>query len=66
MPVFLRLFNLALIIAPTISDCDYIFLTGKGGKFSGGFDINVFQKIHRTGMSSLVLSCTITILKIDF
>ena len=24
---------------------------GKGGKFSGGFDINVFQKFHGIGMS---------------
>ena len=24
---------------------------GKGGRFSGGFDINVFQKVHGTGMS---------------
>lgn len=28
---------------------------GKGGKFSGGFDINVFEKVHKTGMQSLDL-----------
>jgi hypothetical protein len=29
----------------------YLFIEGKGGRFSGGFDINVFEKIHRTGTS---------------
>lgn len=24
-------------------------IIGKGGKFSGGFDINVFEKVHKTG-----------------
>jgi hypothetical protein len=23
---------------------------GNGGRFSGGFDINVFEKVHKTGM----------------
>lgn len=27
----------------------YSFLKGEAGKFSGGFDINVFQKVHMTG-----------------
>ncbi|XVF34858.1 hypothetical protein REPUB_Repub18cG0094700 [Reevesia pubescens] len=30
------------------SDVKAIVLTGKGGRFSGGFDINVFQKVHGT------------------
>ncbi|KAJ0881696.1 putative isomerase, 3-hydroxyacyl-CoA dehydrogenase, Enoyl-CoA hydratase [Helianthus annuus] len=30
-------------------DVKAIVLTGKNGRFSGGFDINVFQKVHRTG-----------------
>lgn len=29
----------------------YLFIEGKGRRFSGGFDINVFEKVHRTGMS---------------
>ncbi|XWS72040.1 hypothetical protein CRYUN_Cryun02cG0006700 [Craigia yunnanensis] len=36
------------------SDVKAIVLTGKGGRFSGGFDINVFQKVHGTGDVSLV------------
>ncbi|EXB37512.1 Peroxisomal fatty acid beta-oxidation multifunctional protein AIM1 [Morus notabilis] len=31
------------------NDVKAIVLTGKGGKFSGGFDINVFEKIHKNG-----------------
>ncbi|XP_022157550.1 peroxisomal fatty acid beta-oxidation multifunctional protein AIM1 [Momordica charantia] len=31
------------------NDVRAIVLTGKGGRFSGGFDINVFEKIHKTG-----------------
>ncbi|XP_044471440.1 peroxisomal fatty acid beta-oxidation multifunctional protein AIM1 [Mangifera indica] len=30
-------------------DVKAIVLTGKGGRFSGGFDINVFEKVHKTG-----------------
>ncbi|KAL8234867.1 hypothetical protein R6Q59_020967 [Mikania micrantha] len=30
-------------------DVKAIVLTGKNGRFSGGFDINVFQKVHQTG-----------------
>lgn len=26
------------------------FFKGEAGKFSGGFDINVFQKVHMTGI----------------
>uniref|UniRef100_A0A2P2MG33 Uncharacterized protein n=1 Tax=Rhizophora mucronata TaxID=61149 RepID=A0A2P2MG33_RHIMU len=36
------------------NDVKAIVLTGKGGKFSGGFDINVFQKVHETGNASLM------------
>ncbi|KAM0037083.1 putative isomerase, 3-hydroxyacyl-CoA dehydrogenase, Enoyl-CoA hydratase [Helianthus debilis subsp. tardiflorus] len=35
-------------------DVKAIVLTGKNGKFSGGFDINVFQKVQRTGNLSLL------------
>ncbi|KAI3711607.1 hypothetical protein L1987_70146 [Smallanthus sonchifolius] len=31
------------------NDVKAIVLTGKNGRFSGGFDINVFQKVHATG-----------------
>ncbi|KAJ0766533.1 putative isomerase, 3-hydroxyacyl-CoA dehydrogenase, Enoyl-CoA hydratase [Helianthus annuus] len=35
-------------------DVKAIVLTGKKGKFSGGFDINVFQKVQQTGNLSLL------------
>lgn len=28
-----------------------LFILGENGKFSGGFDINVFEKVHKTGKS---------------
>ncbi|XWS17283.1 hypothetical protein CRYUN_Cryun33cG0054100 [Craigia yunnanensis] len=36
------------------SDVKAIVLTGKGGRFSGGFDINVFLKVHETGDVSIL------------
>ncbi|KAB1209246.1 Peroxisomal fatty acid beta-oxidation multifunctional protein AIM1 [Morella rubra] len=36
------------------NDVQAIVLTGKGRRFSGGFDINVFEKVHRTGDISLM------------
>ncbi|XP_042060407.1 peroxisomal fatty acid beta-oxidation multifunctional protein AIM1-like [Salvia splendens] len=30
-------------------DVKAVVLTGDAGKFSGGFDINVFERVHRTG-----------------
>ncbi|XWS26833.1 hypothetical protein CRYUN_Cryun26dG0064000 [Craigia yunnanensis] len=36
------------------SDVKAIVLIGKGGRFSGGFDINVFQKVHGTGDVSII------------
>ncbi|KAI3495857.1 hypothetical protein L1887_38203 [Cichorium endivia] len=36
------------------NDVKAIVLTGKNGKFSGGFDINVFQKVQQTGNLSLL------------
>ncbi|GJT75312.1 peroxisomal fatty acid beta-oxidation multifunctional protein AIM1-like protein [Tanacetum coccineum] len=35
-------------------DVKAIVLIGKNGKFSGGFDINVFQKVQQTGNISLL------------
>ncbi|KAL5665027.1 hypothetical protein ACJX0J_025135, partial [Zea mays] len=35
-------------------DVKAIVLTGAGGKFCGGFDINVFTKVHQTGDVSLM------------
>ncbi|KAJ9551295.1 hypothetical protein OSB04_015340 [Centaurea solstitialis] len=35
-------------------DVKAIVLTGKHGKFSGGYDLNVFQKVHQTGKLSLL------------
>ncbi|KAL9671248.1 hypothetical protein QQ045_008815 [Rhodiola kirilowii] len=36
------------------NDVKAIVLTGKGGRFCGGFDINVFQIVHRTGDLSVL------------
>ncbi|XP_042399366.1 peroxisomal fatty acid beta-oxidation multifunctional protein-like [Zingiber officinale] len=36
------------------SDVKAIVLTGQGGKFCGGFDINVFSEIQKTGDPSLL------------
>jgi len=36
------------------NDVKAIVLTGEAGRFSGGFDINVFQKVHGTGDISLM------------
>ncbi|KAM7274781.1 hypothetical protein ACFE04_016647 [Oxalis oulophora] len=36
------------------ADVKAIVLTGKGGRFSGGFDINVFDQVHTTGDISLM------------
>ncbi|KAL0660316.1 hypothetical protein Bca4012_080901 [Brassica carinata] len=36
------------------SDVKAIVLTGKGGIFSGGFDLNVFHQVHKTGDMSLM------------
>ncbi|KAK1365378.1 peroxisomal fatty acid beta-oxidation multifunctional protein AIM1 [Heracleum sosnowskyi] len=38
--------------AMTRDDVKAIVLTGDGGRFSGGFDINVFQTVHKTGDTS--------------
>ncbi|WZZ76339.1 hypothetical protein YC2023_087709 [Brassica napus] len=36
------------------SDVKAIVLTGKGGVFSGGFDLNIFHQVHKTGDMSLM------------
>ncbi|XP_077219340.1 enoyl-CoA hydratase/isomerase family [Tasmannia lanceolata] len=36
------------------ADVKAIVVTGEAGKFSGGFDINVFQYIHKTGDMSVL------------
>ncbi|KAL3625476.1 Altered inheritance of mitochondria protein 1 [Castilleja foliolosa] len=43
-------------------DVQAIVLTGKGGKFCGGFDINVFDMIHKTGDVSILPDASIDIL----
>ncbi|KAL6984789.1 Altered inheritance of mitochondria protein 1 [Sarracenia purpurea var. burkii] len=43
-------------------DVKAIVLTGKGGRFSGGFDINVFQKVHKTGDLSLLPDVSVDLL----
>ncbi|KAM3321042.1 peroxisomal fatty acid beta-oxidation multifunctional protein AIM1 [Capsicum chacoense] len=36
------------------NDVKAIVLTGSGGRFSGGFDINVFEKVHKTNDVTLL------------
>ncbi|CAN6915195.1 unnamed protein product [Brassica oleracea] len=36
------------------SEVKAIVLTGKGGVFSGGFDLNIFHQVHKTGDMSLM------------
>ncbi|CAK8565470.1 unnamed protein product [Lathyrus sativus] len=36
------------------NDAKDIVLTGKGGRFSRGFDISVMQKVHQTGNITFV------------
>ncbi|CAK9326647.1 unnamed protein product [Citrullus colocynthis] len=43
------------------NDVKAVVLTGKGGRFSGGFDINVFDKIHKTGDVSLLPDVSVEI-----
>ncbi|KAK4601928.1 hypothetical protein RGQ29_011148 [Quercus rubra] len=42
-------------------DVKAIVLTGKGGKFSAGFDINVFEKVHQTGDASVMPDVSISL-----
>ncbi|KAL8158759.1 hypothetical protein V2J09_000296 [Rumex salicifolius] len=41
------------------NDVKAIVLTGDGGKFCGGFDLNVFRKIHKTGNISILPDDTV-------
>ncbi|KAL1554893.1 Altered inheritance of mitochondria protein 1 [Salvia divinorum] len=42
-------------------DVKAVVLTGDAGKFSGGFDINVFERLHRTGDSSILPETSISV-----
>uniref|UniRef100_A0A7C9ALN9 Uncharacterized protein n=1 Tax=Opuntia streptacantha TaxID=393608 RepID=A0A7C9ALN9_OPUST len=44
------------------NDVKAIVLTGHGGKFSGGFDINVFEKVHKTGDLSVLPDVSVDLL----
>ncbi|GMH23810.1 hypothetical protein Nepgr_025653 [Nepenthes gracilis] len=44
------------------NDVRAIVLTGEGGRFSGGFDINVFEKVHKTGDISLLPDVSVDLL----
>lgn len=39
---------------------------GNGGKFCGGFDLNVIQKVHLTGMSFVVVLINLGFLQLLF
>ncbi|KAK4793477.1 hypothetical protein SAY86_023912 [Trapa natans] len=41
------------------NDVKAVVLIGQGGRFSGGFDINVFAKIHQTGNLNLLPNVSI-------
>ncbi|XP_072965931.1 peroxisomal fatty acid beta-oxidation multifunctional protein [Typha angustifolia] len=43
-------------------DVKAIVLTGDAGKFSGGFDINIFKQIHKTGNLSLLPDVSVELL----
>ncbi|KAL2500859.1 Peroxisomal fatty acid beta-oxidation multifunctional protein AIM1 [Forsythia ovata] len=43
-------------------DVKAIVLTGKDGKFSGGFDINVFEMVHKTGDLSILPDVSVDLL----
>ncbi|XP_051113772.1 peroxisomal fatty acid beta-oxidation multifunctional protein AIM1 [Andrographis paniculata] len=43
-------------------DVKALVLTGHGGKFSGGFDINVFEMVHKTGDSSILPDVSVDLL----
>ncbi|KAG6411214.1 hypothetical protein SASPL_129292 [Salvia splendens] len=42
-------------------DVKAVVLTGDAGKFSGGFDINVFERVHRTGDGSILPETSISV-----
>ncbi|GAB4839226.1 Altered inheritance of mitochondria protein 1 [Ancistrocladus abbreviatus] len=44
------------------NDVKAIVVTGEGGRFSGGFDINVFEKVHQTGNLSLLPDVSVDLL----
>ncbi|XP_078438762.1 enoyl-CoA hydratase/isomerase family [Wolffia australiana] len=43
-------------------DVKAIVLTGARGKFSGGFDINVFEEVHRTGDNTILPDVSVDLL----
>ncbi|XP_041998095.1 peroxisomal fatty acid beta-oxidation multifunctional protein AIM1-like isoform X2 [Salvia splendens] len=42
-------------------DVKAVVLTGDAGKFSGGFDINVFERVHKTGDVSILPETSISV-----
>ncbi|XP_021723619.1 peroxisomal fatty acid beta-oxidation multifunctional protein AIM1-like [Chenopodium quinoa] len=44
------------------NDVKAIVITGENGRFSGGFDINVFQKVHQTGDVSVLPDVSVDLL----
>ncbi|QHO13495.1 Peroxisomal fatty acid beta-oxidation multifunctional protein [Arachis hypogaea] len=44
------------------NDVKAVVLTGKGGRFSGGFDISVMQKVHQTGDASILPDVSVELL----
>ncbi|XP_073043286.1 peroxisomal fatty acid beta-oxidation multifunctional protein AIM1-like [Primulina eburnea] len=43
-------------------DVKAVVLIGNGGKFSGGFDINVFEIVHRTGDTSILPDASVDLM----
>ncbi|XP_057545664.1 peroxisomal fatty acid beta-oxidation multifunctional protein AIM1-like [Amaranthus tricolor] len=44
------------------NDVKAIVINGENGKFSGGFDINVFEKVHKTGDLSILPDVSVDLL----
>ncbi|XP_047940459.1 peroxisomal fatty acid beta-oxidation multifunctional protein AIM1 [Salvia hispanica] len=42
-------------------DVKAVVLAGDAGKFSGGFDINVFERVHKTGDASILPETSISV-----
>ncbi|KAL5729181.1 hypothetical protein ACHQM5_002163 [Ranunculus cassubicifolius] len=60
-PAILGLLKERYVEAMARDDVKAIVLTGEGGRFSGGFDINVFRTIQKTGKLSVFPDVSVAI-----
>ncbi|KAF9615857.1 hypothetical protein IFM89_026745 [Coptis chinensis] len=61
-PIIIRGLKDKYLEAMKRSDVKAIVLTGEGGAFSGGFDINVFRTVHKTGDLSALPDVSVELL----